>query len=46
MRKSLILVLVAIGAGASNAAEVTEVAMGPGRDDPSTWRWQVNTILT
>ena len=46
MRKSLILVLIAIGGGASYAAGVTEVAMGPGADDPSTWRWQVNTILT
>jgi hypothetical protein len=45
MRKSLILVLVAIG-GASYAAGVTEVATGPGMDDPSTWRWQVNAILT
>ena len=45
MRKSLILVLIAIG-GASYAAGVTKVATGPGRDDPSTWRWQVNAILT
>ena len=45
MRKSLILVLIAIG-GASYAAGVTEVATGPGMDDPSTWRWQVNAILT
>ena len=46
MRKSLILVLIAIGGGASYAAGVTEVATGTGMDDPSTWRWQVNTILT
>ena len=46
MRKSLILVLIAIGGGASYAAGVTEVATGPGMDDPSTWRWQVNAILT
>ena len=46
MGKSLILVLIAIGTGASYAAEVTEVAAGPGMDDPSTWRWQVNAILT
>ena len=46
MRKSLILVLIAIGTGASCAAGVTEVAAGPGTDDPSTWRWQVNAILT
>jgi hypothetical protein len=46
MRKSLILVLIAIGGGASYAAGVTEVAMGQGTDDSSTWRWQVNAILT
>jgi hypothetical protein len=46
MRKSLILVLVAIGGGTSYAAGLTEVATGPGMDDPSTWRWQVNAILT
>jgi hypothetical protein len=40
MRKSLILVLVAIGGGASYAAGVTEVATSPGVDDPSTWRWR------
>ena len=45
MRKSLILVLTAIGGGASYAAGVTEVATGPGTDDPSTWRWQVTSIL-
>jgi len=45
MRKSLILVLVAIGGGASYAAGVTEVATGPIMDDPSTWRWQVSSIL-
>ena len=46
MRKSLILVLIAIGTGASYAAGVTEVAAGQGSDDSSTWRWQVNAILT
>ena len=46
MRKSLILVFIAIGVGASYAAGVTEVATGTGMDDPSTWRWQVNAILT
>jgi hypothetical protein len=46
MRRSLILVLIAIAGGASYAAGVTEVATGPDRDDPSTWRWQVNAILT
>ncbi len=45
MRKSLILVLIAIG-GASYAEGVTKVATGPGMDDLSTWRWQVNAILT
>ena len=45
MRKSLILVLTALGGGASYAAEVTEVATGPGMDEPSTWRWQVSSIL-
>ena len=45
MRKSLILPLIAIGGGASYAAGVTELATGPGMDDPSTWRWQVTSIL-
>jgi len=45
MRKSLILGLVAIGGGASYAAGVTEVATGPSLDNPSTWRWQVTSIL-
>jgi hypothetical protein len=45
MRKPLILVLIAIGSGASYAAGVSEVATGPGTNDSSTWRWQVNTIL-
>jgi len=45
MRKSLILVLIAIGGGASYAAGVTEVATGSSMDDPSTWRWQVTSIL-
>ena len=46
MRKSLILVLTAIGGGASYAAGVTEVATGPSMDNPSTWRWQITSILT
>jgi hypothetical protein len=46
MRKSLILVLIAIGSGVSYAAGVTEVATGPGMDEPSTWRWRVTSILT
>ncbi len=45
MRKSLILVATAIGGGVSYAAGVTEVATGTGMDDPSTWRWQVSSIL-
>ena len=45
MRKSLIVVLSVVGGGASYAAGVTEVATGPGMDDPSTWRWQVTSIL-
>jgi hypothetical protein len=46
MRKSLIAVLIAIGGSASYAAGVTQVATGQGMDYPSTWRWQVNAILT
>jgi hypothetical protein len=46
MRKSLILALTAIGGGVGYAAGVTEVATGPGTDDPSTWRWHVSSILT
>ncbi|MGB7974561.1 MAG: hypothetical protein WCF81_09480 [Roseiarcus sp.] len=45
MRKSLILALTAIGGGAGYAAGVTEVATGPGMDDPTTWRWHVSSIL-
>jgi hypothetical protein len=45
MRKSLIPVFVAIGGGASYAAGVTELATGPNMSDPSTWRWQVTSIL-
>jgi len=45
MRKSLILFATAIGGGVGYAAGVTEVATGPGADDPSTWRWQVTSIL-
>lgn len=45
MRKSLILVATAIGGGVGYAAGVTEVATGPSTDDPSTWRWQVSSIL-
>jgi hypothetical protein len=45
MRKSLVLILTAIGGGASYAAGVTEASTGPSLDDPSTWRWQVSSIL-
>jgi hypothetical protein len=45
MRRSLILVLIVIGGGASYAAGITEVATGPSSDDRSTWRWQVSAIL-
>ena len=45
MRKSFILVSPQLEAASSYAAGVTEVATGPGMDDPSTWRWQVSSIL-
>jgi hypothetical protein len=45
MRKSLILAITAIGGGVGYAAGVTEVATGPGTDDPSTWRWHISSIL-
>jgi hypothetical protein len=45
MRKSLVLVVTALGSGVGYAAGVTEVATGTGTDDPSTWRWQVSSIL-
>jgi hypothetical protein len=45
MRKSLVLALTAIGGGVGYAAGVSEVATGTGTDDPSTWRWQVSSIL-
>jgi hypothetical protein len=45
MRKSLILALTAIGGGVGYAAGVSEVATGPGTDNPATWRWQVSSIL-
>ena len=45
MRKSLVLALTALGGGVGYAAGVGEVATGPGTDDPSTWRWQVSSIL-
>jgi hypothetical protein len=45
MRKSLILAITAIGGGVGYAGGVTEVATGPGTDDPSTWRWHISSIL-
>jgi hypothetical protein len=45
MRKSLILVLTAIGSGTGYASGVTDVATGPGTENPATWRWQVSSIL-
>src|ERR1700761_5891331 len=45
MRKSLIFALTALGGGAGYAAGVTEVATGTHMDDPTTWRWQVSSIL-
>jgi hypothetical protein len=45
MRKSLILVLTAIGGSASYAAGITEVGKDAGVSDPSTWRWHVSSIL-
>ena len=45
MRKSLILVLPVLGAGAGYAAGVTRVGADPNVSDPSTWRWQVSSIL-
>jgi hypothetical protein len=46
MRKSLILVLTAIGGSASYAAGITELGKDPSISDPATWRWHVNSILT
>jgi len=44
LRKSLILVLTAVSGGASYAAGITEVG-DFSMSDPSTWRWQVSSIL-
>ena len=41
MRKSLILVLTAIGGSASYATAITAVGKEPGVSDPATWRWHV-----
>jgi hypothetical protein len=45
LRKSLILVLLIVGGGASYAASITELGTDPAVTDPSTWRWQVSSIL-
>ena len=45
MRKSLILVLTAIGGGASYAAGVTGVGKDLDISDPAIWRWHVSSIL-
>jgi hypothetical protein len=45
LRKSLILVLFIVGGGASYAASITQLGMDPAVTDPSTWRWQVSSIL-
>jgi hypothetical protein len=45
MRKSLILVLTAIGGSASYAAGITELGKDPSISDPATWRWHVSSIL-
>ena len=45
MRKSLILVLTAVGGSASYAASITGVGSDAEVFDPSTWRWHVSSIL-
>ena len=45
MRRSLILVLTAVGGGASYAAGITQVGTDSSVADPSTWRWHVSSIL-
>ncbi len=45
MRKSLVLVLSIVGGSACYAAGVTEVGTDAAVSDPSTWRWQVTSIL-
>ncbi len=45
MRKSLVLMLMAVGGGASYATGVNEVGLDTQTSDPSTWRWHVNAIL-
>ncbi len=45
MRKSLIVVLTIAGGGVCYAAGLSEVGTDPSVSDPSTWRWQVSSIL-
>ena len=45
MRKSLILFVMAVSGSVSYGAGITEVGREAGMADPSTWRWQVNSIL-
>jgi hypothetical protein len=45
MRRSLVLALMAVGGGASYAAAINSVGGEFAKPDPSTWRWQVNSIL-
>jgi hypothetical protein len=45
MRRSVILLVTAIGGSASYAAGVTAVGRDSGSSDPATWRWHVSSIL-
>ncbi len=45
MRKSLILVLTIAGGGVCYAAGVSKVGTDASVSDPSTWRWQVSSII-
>jgi hypothetical protein len=44
MRRSRVLALMAVG-GASYAATISSVGGEFTKSDPSTWRWQVSSIL-
>lgn len=45
MRRSLVVALMAVGGGASYAAAINSVGGEYPKPDPSTWRWQVSSIL-
>ena len=45
MRRSLVVALMAVGGGASYAAAISSVGGEYPKPDPSTWRWQVSSIL-